>query len=297
LGNLKLTPEEEESQKKLDDLIASRELGLNKINDQPIPLDLNIGQGRSLIDQAAAQSIPLKTRLAAAQAKRQAAIDVSKAALDFENDRYDQMAKDRETSIAREENDRLRLDEIDYNAALKKYDYQRQDAQRAQTAQTGAQADARDFATKYGVTQPFYNLGGTIYRTSDNKGFATPEEFFAAGGARNFSNAQPITLGAGKTNTAIREIAGREVLISYDDKGNVIKRTDLGSATTGRTGETSKLKPNTVISEADNRGGFNFFYVDQALNKLPITIEQFRKFQELNEVTKDEGGSSDDALF
>jgi hypothetical protein len=51
----------------------------------------------------------------------------------------------------------------------------------------------RKFALENNITQPFYDIGGTIYRTSDGKAYASPEEFFADGGARDFSNAQKVT--------------------------------------------------------------------------------------------------------
>lgn len=64
----------------------------------------------------------------------------------------------------------------------------------------------RSFALENNITQPFYDIGGTIYRTSDGKAYSTPEEFFADGGARDFSNAQklsaavkPIELSPGNT--------------------------------------------------------------------------------------------------
>lgn len=51
---------------------------------------------------------------------------------------------------------------------------------------------AKSFAQTNGITTPFYNVAGTIYRTSDGKAYSTPEAFFADGGARDFSNAPTI---------------------------------------------------------------------------------------------------------
>ena len=74
-----------------------------------------------------------------------------------------------------------------------------------QTAQSRQDA-AREFATTNNITQPFFEIGGTIYRTSDFKAYSTPEEFYADGGAHDFSNAQkvaqtvkPVELSPGNT--------------------------------------------------------------------------------------------------
>jgi murein DD-endopeptidase MepM/ murein hydrolase activator NlpD len=48
---------------------------------------------------------------------------------------------------------------------------------------------ARDFAVDNRITAPFYNVGDTIYRTSDGKAYSTPEQFFADAGVRSFEEA------------------------------------------------------------------------------------------------------------
>jgi len=68
----------------LDNLLASRDLGVAKIKDQPIAGDFVQGQSAGLITQTAAQAQPLEQKLARLQAQRQSAADVLKAKLGFE---------------------------------------------------------------------------------------------------------------------------------------------------------------------------------------------------------------------
>lgn len=46
------------------------------------------------------------------------------------------------------------------------------------------------FAREKGVSSSFFRVGNdpTVRRTSDGKSYSTPEEFFADGGAQDFSN-------------------------------------------------------------------------------------------------------------
>lgn len=51
---------------------------------------------------------------------------------------------------------------------------------------------ALEFAINNNIQSPFFNIGGTIYRTSDLKAYSNPAEFFADGGAQDWSNVQTI---------------------------------------------------------------------------------------------------------
>lgn len=64
---------------------------------------------------------------------------------------------------------------------------------------------AQKFAFDNDVKTPFYEVGGTVYRTSDGKAFSTQGEAFGAGVARDYSNVQkvskpvePLTLSEGE---------------------------------------------------------------------------------------------------
>lgn len=70
---------------------ASRDLGIANVNEQPIAQSFLSGQSVALQNQAAAkmgalsaQAVPLQSQLASQQARLQSAVDVSKAALDYQ---------------------------------------------------------------------------------------------------------------------------------------------------------------------------------------------------------------------
>lgn len=97
LDTLKPSTEENQAQSQLDALTgkigninASRDLGIQDINEQPIATPFLTGQATAITNRAAvqagalgAQATPLRSQLAMAQAKRQSAMDVSKAALEY----------------------------------------------------------------------------------------------------------------------------------------------------------------------------------------------------------------------
>lgn len=98
LDSLKPSADEQGYQKQLDSLIAqesnvnaSRDLGIQGVNEQPIATPFLAGQATAITNRAAtqmgaltAQAVPLQTQLARAQAMRQSAMDVSKAVLDYQ---------------------------------------------------------------------------------------------------------------------------------------------------------------------------------------------------------------------
>lgn len=47
-------------------------------------------------------------------------------------------------------------------------------------------------AKKHKVKLPFYQICGGVIRTSDGKAYHSPEEFFADGGARDWSNVHKL---------------------------------------------------------------------------------------------------------
>ena len=80
--SLKVTAEEDAAQAELDRLQESTILGQNAIRDQAIPMDFITGQSASLERRGLALQVPLEQKLARMQAKRQAAIEGSKFALE-----------------------------------------------------------------------------------------------------------------------------------------------------------------------------------------------------------------------
>jgi hypothetical protein len=80
---LKPTAEEDTATNTLNNLVASKELGLNKIKDEPIAMPFAVGQSASLERQTEAKAVPLKLQIATLQARRQAAANVSKSQIDY----------------------------------------------------------------------------------------------------------------------------------------------------------------------------------------------------------------------
>lgn len=96
LRGLQISPEEEQTQKQLNALITSRELGLRGVEEKPIAMEFITGQKAALERRAATQSLPLTQNLALLQAKRQAATDIAKTKLDIEEKRTERAKPDEE---------------------------------------------------------------------------------------------------------------------------------------------------------------------------------------------------------
>lgn len=75
--SLKPSGEERAAEQTLNNLIQSEELGVREIQKQAIPLTFIQGQSERLRDQATAQAVPLKLKLATLQARREAATKVA----------------------------------------------------------------------------------------------------------------------------------------------------------------------------------------------------------------------------
>lgn len=63
------------------------------------------------------------------------------------------------------------------------------------TKSTPEQIEAKrwvKFAKEKGVTKPYFGVSGCVRRTSDGKVYQNPEEFFADGGATDWSNVHHI---------------------------------------------------------------------------------------------------------
>lgn len=104
IENMKPSQGATETQKKLDDIIAqqaginaSRDLGIQGVNEQSIATPFLVGQSAAITNRAAtqlgalsAQAVPLQQRLTIEQAKRQSAITISKEALDYQKTAFNQ---------------------------------------------------------------------------------------------------------------------------------------------------------------------------------------------------------------
>jgi len=82
--NQEISPEEMAAKKKLDALLASKDLSINQIEAEPIVIAAKQGQEASIQNQILAQAQPLEAQLAQIQAQRQARLDKAKTALETE---------------------------------------------------------------------------------------------------------------------------------------------------------------------------------------------------------------------
>lgn len=160
IQSLAPSAEVNDAHKKYSDFIASRDSGLQAINDKVIPMNFITGQKASLNNQAEITANRLQDDITNANANQTSLQNAAKAKSDFESS----LLTDKNTKAA----------------------------------------TAQKFAYDNNITTPFYNVGGTIYRTSDGKAFSSQAEAFGAGVARDYSNApqvqkpqDPITVGEG----------------------------------------------------------------------------------------------------
>jgi hypothetical protein len=103
-------------------------------------------------------------------------------------------------------NNSLRLKELDYNASRQSLgdainllgntiNFSRQELQdlyAQQDKDLARQAEARKFAFENRIGKPFYDIGGTVYRTADGKPASDPEEYVRMGGVGDFSDVQKV---------------------------------------------------------------------------------------------------------
>lgn len=141
---------------------VSTEGGIQKIMNKPIALEFQQGQEAALTRDAAFTRSSLTREVDVATQQLQT----------LQQARQDLLAK-LNTAYGFGQDDiatKLKLDEITRTE----------------------QAQAKQFALENQVQSLFYRVGGTIYRTSDGKAYSTPEQFWADGGAKDFSNAPVV---------------------------------------------------------------------------------------------------------
>jgi len=145
-------------------LNLSAQAGINKIKNQPVAMQFIVGQTRSVMEDAnlqlqtlAAEKASVVDRLGLAQRARETSLNVLNTIYQFQ----------KEDEATKEQADKLKRAE---------------------------QEAAKEFALQYGITAPFYQIGTTVYNTSTGKPYSTPEEFFKAGGARDWSNIQKVEI-------------------------------------------------------------------------------------------------------
>lgn len=95
------TADETNTETQLGNIITSKELGVAKAEQEPMAQGFVTGQSAALEKSAALKSLPLQTRLADLQSRRQSAADVLKAQLGFETGNVDRQTQLAESARAR----------------------------------------------------------------------------------------------------------------------------------------------------------------------------------------------------
>ena len=96
------TQQESDTQTQLDNIITSKELGIQGVEQEPMAQKFVTGQSAGLEKSASLKSLPLKTRLADLQSRRQSAADVLKAQLGFETSNVNRQTGLNESALDRE---------------------------------------------------------------------------------------------------------------------------------------------------------------------------------------------------
>ncbi len=109
------------------------------------------------------------------------------------------------------------------------------------------QKEARAFALENAIESPYYQIGKTVYRTSDGKPYSSEKEFFADGGDRTFSNVAIVNGSAQKEKDMVIKLANE-----YPDAGIQINDS-LGTAQSKL--EKSKLYKDQVRGPVGGGGG------------------------------------------
>jgi murein DD-endopeptidase MepM/ murein hydrolase activator NlpD len=103
-------------------------------------------------------------------------------------------------------NNSLKFKELDQNAArqsladglqtaLQTIELSRShlnDLMQQQAAQKASEEKAQQFAYENRIGQPFYEIGGTVYRTSDGRPATSPQDYIAMGGNGKFTDVQKV---------------------------------------------------------------------------------------------------------
>jgi len=193
----------------------SAQAGLEQIEGQPVPTPFITGQQAALQRQAnlqlqtlASQERSIVDRLRLAQEKQTGVFERARTALGFGQQNLENLLNISRyfkgfSDEAKQESRNLLENILNFTQGTP---WTQLDAE-TQTRITQLAADSNlplgaiktglssAFAKLNNITMQFYKYPNdpTVYRTSDSKAYSTPEQFFADGGSKNFSNVQTIT--------------------------------------------------------------------------------------------------------
>jgi hypothetical protein len=238
------------------------------IESQAIPMFRIQGQQLTATKRAALEQMVTAENLQALTAQRQATLDTLKTALQINSEDISTtlgLAQELR-SIAKEQRDQARQDiadmmEFSQGLSFNELDPESQQALTQYAAnspltlgmiENALGATNRQFAQDNKISQPFYFApdGRTVINTKTGKAYTNEQDFFADGGAKDFSNVatvqaqgnavkfETVTIGSGKT--------ARKVRVGYDAQGNIVSRTDI--ATGQELGATTNVTPSPLPS-------------------------------------------------
>lgn len=197
---------------------ASRDLGIQGVNEQPIATPFLTGQATAITNRAAvqagalgAQAMPLKEQLALAQARRQGAIDVNRTVLEYQQDREKTAAAQRQQEFENQLAQQQFAEEQRRNALALQLQQQGMSQDEAYR-QANLQLDRERLAQQQsqflsGQNQPVeLNPGNTYYNPQSGSSYTAPTTAQQNQTQPTPQQAQqvnqgrmPVTLGNGQT--------------------------------------------------------------------------------------------------
>lgn len=168
----------------------STQAGMNAIEDKPIPGVFITGQQAALQRQANDQ---LRT---VAYQQQAVGVNLNAVARNLESITANRAQLSKAYEMA------LSFGREDISVAMQLQQIQRQEAMAA-----------KEMALQYGVTKPYYNIGGTVYRTSDGYAFTSEQDFLQKAGipvgqAEGAGQIQLINPAAMQTQELVGQLMG-----------------------------------------------------------------------------------------
>lgn len=219
-------------------------------------------------------------------------IDRLKLATDFINTSLNLKEKDYGTSKEALDNAiRLVTGTIDLSRThLTDLQGKQKDQEAAALKETERQQAAQQFAFENRITKPFYEIGGTVYRTGDRMPIHNQAEYVSMGGVGDFSDVQSV-----KAEVKPAEVSAGASLID-PTTGRIIstapaRATGGGSSSGGSVtprGAAATIKANTKPVTASERSTYGVpQYVNQGefdavRNGIRAVIQQAGKVNEQN---------------
>ena len=163
----------------LNSLIAQRTGEYNKAyiaqEGQAIPIEFITGRQAQIQRSQAIEIGALEAKRAALTGNIELAKSLAERTVNLEYEPIEQKIKNAQAF--------LELNSDTLNREEKKQAETLNYALQQQEKQIAKEKEAKTFAISNNITSPYYELNGTVYRTSDGKAYSTPEQFAQDGGS------------------------------------------------------------------------------------------------------------------